>query len=99
MIRVKLPHHLRTLSGVQGEIEIQVDGVVTQNTLLDALESAYPVLHGTIRDYQTGKRRSLVRFFADGEDWSHESPDAELPRAIIEGKEPFLIVGAMAGGS
>ncbi|MEZ4706487.1 MAG: MoaD/ThiS family protein [Caldilineaceae bacterium] len=98
MIRVKLPHHLRTLTGVQGEVEIKVEGAITQRSVLDALEAAYPVLRGTIRERATGKRRSLVRFFADGEDWSHEAPDAPLPARVANGQEPFLVVGAMAGG-
>ncbi|MCB0086910.1 MAG: MoaD/ThiS family protein [Caldilineaceae bacterium] len=98
MIRVKLPHHLRTLTGVSGEVEIEVAGAITQRSVLDALEAAYPVLRGTIRERETGKRRSLVRFFADGEDWSHEAPDAPLPARVASGQEPFLVVGAMAGG-
>ena len=98
MIRVKLPHHLRTLARVNGEVQVQVEGPVTQRSLLDALEAQYPVLRGTIRDHGTLKRRSLVRFYACEQDLSHESPDAPLPAAVAEGKEPFLIVGAMAGG-
>lgn len=98
MIRVKLPHHLRTLSGVQGEVEIPVEGAVTQRSVLDALEDTYPALLGTIRDRKTGQRRSLVRFYADGEDWSHEDPDTPLPERVASGAEPFLVVGAMAGG-
>ena len=98
MIRVKLPHHLRTLTGVSGEVEIEVAGTITQRSVLDALETAYPVLRGTIRERETGQRRSLVRFFANGEDWSHAAPDAPLPDAVASGKEPFLVVGAMAGG-
>ena len=98
MIRVKLPHHLRTLTGVSGEVEIEVAGAITQRSVLDALEAAYPVLRGTIRERETGKRRSLVRFFADGEDWSHEAPDTPLPARVASGQEPFLVVGAMAGG-
>ncbi len=98
MIRVKLPTHLRRLTGVNGEVELQVEGVVTQRTVLDALEAKYPTLGGTIRDRTTQKRRSLVRFFACGQDLSHESPDAPLPAAVVAGSEPFLIVGAMAGG-
>lgn len=98
MIRVKLPTHLRRLTGVNGEVELQIEGVVTQRTILDALEAKYPTLGGTIRDRTTQKRRSLVRFFACGQDLSHESPDAPLPDAVVTGTEPFLIVGAMAGG-
>jgi len=98
VIRVKLPHHLRTLARVNGEVQLQVEGPVTQRSLLDALEAQYPVLRGTIRDHGTLKRRSLVRFYACEQDLSHESPDAPLPAAVAEGKEPFLIVGAMAGG-
>jgi molybdopterin synthase sulfur carrier subunit len=98
MIRVILPHHLRTLAGVSGEVEIEVDGPVTQRAALDALEARYPVLRGTIRDHTTLKRRPLVRFFACGQDLSHEAPDAPLPPAVAAGVEPFLIVGALAGG-
>ena len=98
MIRVKLPHHLRTLTGARGELELQVEGAVTQRSILDALEAKYPVLRGTIRERDTGQRRSLVRFFASGEDLSHEPPDAPLPDAVAKGAEPFLVVGAMAGG-
>ncbi|MFZ4663887.1 MAG: MoaD/ThiS family protein [Caldilineaceae bacterium] len=98
MIRVKLPTHLRRLTGVNGEVELQVEGVITQRTVLDALEVKYPTLVGTIRDRATQKRRSLVRFFACGQDLSHEAPDAPLPDAVVTGAEPFLIVGAMAGG-
>lgn len=98
MIRVKLPTHLRTLARVNGEVLLQVEGPVTQRAVLDALESQYPMLRGTIRDHATQQRRSLVRFFACQQDLSHESPDAPLPDAVAEGKEPYLIVGAMAGG-
>jgi hypothetical protein len=98
VIRVKLPHHLRTLAQVNGEIQLQVEGPVTQRTVLDALEAQYPMLRGTIRDHTTRQRRSLVRFFACQQDLSHESPDAPLPAAVVEGSEPYLIVGAMAGG-
>jgi sulfur-carrier protein len=98
MIRVKLPHHLRTLTGVRGELELQVEGVVTQRSILDVLEAQYPVLQGTIRERNSGRRRSLVRFFAGGEDLSHASPDAPVPDAVAKGAEPFLVVGAMAGG-
>jgi molybdopterin synthase sulfur carrier subunit len=98
MIRVVLPAHLRTLSGASGEVELQVDGAVTQRSVLDALEAKYPMLEGAIRDHVTQKRRPFVRFFACGEDLSHESPDAPLPEAVASGAEPFLLVGAIAGG-
>jgi hypothetical protein len=98
MIRVKLPTHLRTLTNISGEIALQVEEPVTQRAILDALETQYPVLRGTIRDRATQQRRSMVRFFACGQDVSHESPDTPLPAAIAAGTEPFLIVGAMAGG-
>ncbi len=98
MIRVVLPPHLRTLARVSGDVELQVEGPVTQRALLDALEARYPVLRGTIRDHGTHQRRAFVRFFACGEDLSHESPDAPLPEAVATGAEPFLVVGAMAGG-
>jgi hypothetical protein len=98
MIRVKLPTHLRNLARVTGEVQLHVDGPVTQRSVLDALEAQYPMLRGTIRDHTTQRRRSLVRFFACQQDLSHESPDAPLPSAVAEGKEPFLVVGAMAGG-
>ena len=98
MIRVKLPVHLRRLAGVNGEVTLSVDGPVTQRAVLDALEAKFPALRGTLRDRGTQQRRSLVRFFACGEDLSHEPPDAPLPDAVATGAEPFLIVGAMAGG-
>jgi molybdopterin synthase sulfur carrier subunit len=98
VIRVKLPTHLRNLARVTGEVQLEVDGPVTQRTVLDALEAKYPMLRGTIREQGTLKRRSLVRFFACEQDLSHESPDAPLPAAVAEGREPYLIVGAMAGG-
>jgi hypothetical protein len=98
MIRVVLPFHLRRLAGVDGELELQVEGRITQSSLLDALEAAYPMLRGTIRDHATRRRRAFVRFFACREDLSHEPPDAPLPDAVATGAEPFLIVGAMAGG-
>ena len=98
MIRVKLPTHLRNLAQVTGEVQLEVEGPVTQRTVLDALEAKYPMLRGTIREHGTLKRRSLVRFFACEQDLSHESPDAPLPAAVAEGREPYLIVGAMAGG-
>ena len=98
MIRVVLPFHLRTLARVDGDVLLAVAGPVTQRTVLDALEDKYPMLKGTIRDHATLKRRPLLRFFACEEDLSHESPDAPLPAAVAEGKEPFLVVGAIAGG-
>jgi molybdopterin synthase sulfur carrier subunit len=99
MIRVVLPAHLRTLARVDGEVTLQVEDPVTQRSVLDALEAKYPMLGGTMRDYTTQKRRPFVRFFACEEDLSHESPDAPLPEPVVSGKEPFLIVGAVAGGS
>jgi molybdopterin synthase sulfur carrier subunit len=98
MIRVELPAHLRTLAGVSGEVRLEVAGDVTQRTVVDALEVKYPMLQGTIREHGTLKRRAFLRFFACEEDLSHESPDALLPEAVATGKEPFLIVGAVAGG-
>jgi hypothetical protein len=98
MMRVVLPHHLRVLAHVEKEVELDVEGPVTQRSVLDALERQYPVLRGTIRDRATQQRRSLVRFFACGQDLSHEPPDVPLPDAVATGAEPFLIVGAMAGG-
>ena len=98
MIRVRLPQHLRTLAKAEREVEIQVGDPLTQRAVLDALEAAYPVLRGTIRDQKTRQRRPLVRFFACGEDLSHDSPDSPLPEAVAQGREPFLIIGAMAGG-
>jgi len=98
MIRVVLPAHLRTLARVDGEVKLDVKGEVTQRSVLDALEASYPTLRGTIRDHGTLKRRPFVRFFACEQDLSHESPDAPLPDAVAAGNEPFLIVGAMAGG-
>lgn len=98
MIRVILPAHLRTLARVSGEVELNVEGHVTQRTVLDALEARYPMLRGTIRDHVTQRRRPFIRFFACEQDLSHESPDAPLPDAVTNGIEPFLIVGAMAGG-
>ncbi|MFN8497146.1 MAG: MoaD/ThiS family protein [Anaerolineae bacterium] len=98
MIRVILPAHLYTLARTTREVQLDVADPVTQRTVLDALEAQYPMLRGTIRDGVTKKRRPLVRFFACEEDLSHESPDAPLPQEVVSGKEPFLIVGAMAGG-
>jgi sulfur-carrier protein len=98
MIRVTLPPHLRKLAQVDGEIHLDVAGEVTQRALLDALEARYPMLCGTIRDHVTQKRRAFVRFFACGEDLSHEAPDAPLPGAVATGAEPFMVVGAIAGG-
>ena len=98
MIRVVLPAHLRTLARLDGEVELAVDGEVTQCSVLDALEDRYPMLRGTIRDHATGQRRAFVRFFACAEDLSHQPPDAPLPAPVADGAEPFLIVGAMAGG-
>jgi hypothetical protein len=98
VIQVVLPAHLRTLAHVDGRVELTVDGPPTQRSVLDALEAGYPVLRGTIRDQKTFQRRAFVRFFACQQDLSHESPDAPLPDAVVAGTEPFLIVGAMAGG-
>jgi molybdopterin synthase sulfur carrier subunit len=98
MIRVTLPAHLRKLAHVDGEVKLEVDGQVTQRSVLDALEARYPMLRGTIRDQVTQKRRAFVRFFACQEDLSHEPPDAPLPDAVATGAEPFMIVGAIAGG-
>ena len=98
MIRVVLPAHLRTLAKVEGEVTLDVEGPATQRSVLDALETRYPMLLGTLRDHVTQKRRPFVRFFACEEDLSHESPDAPLPDAVTTGKEPFLVVGAIAGG-
>jgi hypothetical protein len=98
MIRVLLPPHLRTLARVDGEVQLDVEDPATQRSVLDALEANYPMLRGTVRDHVTQERRSLVRFFACGEDLSHEPPDALLPDAIAKGAEPFLVIGAIAGG-
>jgi sulfur-carrier protein len=97
-IRVELPQHLRTLAHVGREVQLEVEGVVTQRSVLDALEVRYPMLRGTIRDHGTQQRRAFLRFFACEEDLSHEPPDSPLPDAVASGKEPFLIVGAIAGG-
>jgi hypothetical protein len=98
MIRVVLPPHLRTLARVTGDVELQVEGTVTQRSVLDALEATYPVLRGTIRDHATQQRRAFLRFFACEQDLSLEPPDAPLPDAVVRGKEPFFVIGAIAGG-
>ena len=98
MIQVMLPQHLRTLARSERIVELDVAGPVTQRTVLDALEAAYPMLRGTLRDMATLQRRPLVRFFAGKQDLSHESPDAPLPESVAKGEEPFLVIGAMAGG-
>lgn len=98
MIRVVLPFHLRTLARLDGEVVLHVEGPATQRAVLDALEARYPVLRGTVRDRETQRRRPLVRFFACQQDLSNEPPDAPLPEAIVKGVEPFMIVGAIAGG-
>lgn len=97
-IRVKLPTHLRNLARVDGEVLLEVDGVPTTGTVLDALEARYPALRGTVRDHATGKRRAYVRFFACEQDLSHDPPETPLPERVVSGEEPFLVVGAMAGG-
>jgi sulfur-carrier protein len=98
MIRVVLPAHLRTLARVDGEVELLIEGQVTQRSVIDALEARYPMLRGTIRDHATKQRRPFVRFFACAEDVSHESPDAPLPDAVAAGTEPLMVIGAIAGG-
>ena len=98
MIRVVLPAHLRNLAQITGEVTVEVEGPVTQRSVLNAVEARYPTLRGTIRDHVTQQRRAFVRFFGCEQDLSHESPDAPLPAAIAEGREPYLIVGAIAGG-
>ena len=98
MIRVVLPHHLRTLARVGDEVHVDLSGSATIRSILDALENKYPMLRGTIREHDTAKRRPLVRFFVCGEDVSHDSPDTPLPDAIVNGGEPFFIMGAIAGG-
>jgi sulfur-carrier protein len=98
MIRVVLPQHLRTLARVNDELKLDIQGEVTQRSVLDAIEASYPMLRGTIRDHVTEKRRPFLRFFACEEDLSHDPPDSPLPEAVVKGAEPFLIVGAMAGG-
>ena len=98
MIRVELPYHLRTLAKVDGEVQLDVHGQVTLSSVIDALEARYPMLRGTIRDHDTGQRRPFLRFFASGEDLSHQPPDAPLPEVVATGAEPLLVVGAIAGG-
>ena len=98
MVRVALPFHLRNLAGVGAEVTLEISGPVTQRSILDALEACYPMLQGTIRDHVTQQRRPFLRFFACEEDLSHEPPDAPLPDAVATGKEPFLVIGAIAGG-
>jgi sulfur-carrier protein len=98
MIRVTLPPHLRKLAQVEGEVKLEIEGAVTQRSVLDALERRYPMLRGTIRDHVTLKRRAFVRFFACAQDLSHEAPDTPLPEAVATGAEPFMIIGAIAGG-
>jgi hypothetical protein len=98
MIRVSLPYHLRNLAKVGSEVELEVAAPVTPRAILDALEQRYPMLRGTIRDHVTKERRVFLRFFVCEEDWSHESPDKPLPEAIASGKEPFMVIGAIAGG-
>ena len=98
MIRIILPHHLRTLTQVRDEVELEVQGQATQRSVLDALEARYPMLRGTIRDHVTQQRRPFLRFFACEQDLSHEPPDAPLPDAIASGAEPFIVIGAIAGG-
>ncbi len=98
MIQVELPSHLRTLARIKGPVSLEVEGPVTQRTVLDALEQRYPMLRGTIRDQETGQRRAFLRFFACGIDLSHETPDTPLPEAVASGVEPLLVIGAIAGG-
>ena len=97
-IRVALPYHLRNLAQVGAEVTLEVEAPITQRSVLDALEARYPMLRGTIREHETLKRRAFLRFFACQEDFSHESPDAPLPEAVASGKEPFIVIGAIAGG-
>ena len=98
MIRVVLPAHLRTLARINGEVHLDITGLVTQRSVLDALEARYPMLRGTIRDHNGGRRRAFIRFFACEQDLSHQQPDTPLPGVVASGAEPYLIVGAMAGG-
>jgi sulfur-carrier protein len=97
-IRVPMPAHLRTLAGVNGDVTVDVDGEVTRRSILDALEKSYPMLRGTIREHVSGQRRPFLRFFACGEDITHNSPDDPLPQEIVSGREPFYVIGAIAGG-
>jgi sulfur-carrier protein len=97
-IRVAMPAHLRTLAGVNGDVTVDVDGEVTRRSILDALEKSYPMLRGTIREHVSGQRRPFLRFFACGEDITHNSPDDPLPQEIVSGREPFYVIGAIAGG-
>jgi hypothetical protein len=98
MIRVELPYHLRTLAKIAGELQLQIEGEATQRKVLDAIEARYPMLRGTIRDHDTQKRRAFVRFFACQRDLSNEPLDAPLPPEVVSGKEPYLVIGALAGG-
>ena len=98
MVKVVLPPHLRNIAKVHGDVELDVKGAVTQRSILDALEAKYPVLCGTIRDHVTKERRAFLRFFVCSEDWTHESPDSPLPAKIASGEEPFMVIGAIAGG-
>jgi len=98
MIFVVLPPHLKTLAKVTGDVQLEIEGAITQRSILDALEARYPMLRGTIRDHVTLQRRPFLRFFACSEDFTHESPDAPLPEAVASGREPFFIIGAIAGG-
>ena len=98
MIRVVLPFHLRNLANLGKEVQLELEGPVTQQAILDRLEEMYPVLRGTVREHKTQKRRDFIRFFAAGQDWSHAAPDAPLPETVANGTEPFRIIGAMAGG-
>ena len=98
MVKVVLPPHLRNIAKVHGDVELSVEGAVTQRSILDALEAKYPVLCGTIRDHVTKERRAFLRFFVCSEDWTHESPDSPLPAKIASGEEPFMVIGAIAGG-
>ena len=98
MIRVSMPAHLRTLAGVKGDVELEIEGEVTRRTILDALETRYPMLRGTIREHVSHERRPFLRFFACGEDITHNSPDDPLPTEIVSGAEPFYVIGAIAGG-
>ena len=98
MIRVELPQHLRTLAQVGAEVQVEVKGKATIGSVLDAVEARYPMLRGAIRDHDTRRRRAFVRFFVTGKDWSHEGVDTELPTAVVAGAEPFMVIGAIAGG-